>query len=139
MTDDQRARDEGSVLLLTLGYALLALALIFVCVCATDLYITQRRLDALADAAALAGADGFSIRVEGGAAQAELTDEDVEEQARALLAGMPGGADLVSAGSPDGLSARVTITADWHPPLVSLFVPHGARLDATGTSRTALR
>ena len=34
-------QEEGSVLLLTLGYVLLALAVIFVCVCATDLYIAQ--------------------------------------------------------------------------------------------------
>lgn len=131
--------DEGSVLLLTLGYALLALALIFVSVCATDLYIAQKRLDALADAAALAGADGFTLVVEGDVARADLTDDGVREQAVALLAEMPGDASLVSATAPDGLSARVSIAADWHPPLVSLFVPEGVRLEATGTSRTALR
>ena len=48
-----------------IGYALLALTMILVCVCATDLYIVQKRLDALADAAALAGADGFVLVVEG--------------------------------------------------------------------------
>ena len=47
--------DEGSVLLLTLGYALLAIALVLVCVDATSLYLTQKRADAAADAAALAG------------------------------------------------------------------------------------
>lgn len=52
---------------------------------------------------------------------------------------LPGDAVLVSAESPDGSSARVHLSADWHPPLVSLFVPDGVRLDATGTSRTALR
>ena len=43
--------DEGSVLLLTLGYALLALVLVLVCVDATSLYLTQKRADAVADAA----------------------------------------------------------------------------------------
>ncbi|MFK3678638.1 pilus assembly protein TadG-related protein [Microbacterium sp. NPDC090218] len=133
------AYDEGSVLLLTLGYVLLALAVIFVCVCATDLYITQKRLDALADAAALAGADGFTLVVTDGAARAELTDAGVEEQAIALVEEMTGEATLVSAGSPDGVSARVTVAVDWRPPLLSPFVPHGVRLESTATSRTALR
>lgn len=134
-----READEGSVLLLTLGYALLAVALIFVSVCATDLYISQKRLDALADAAALAGADGFTLVVEGGTARADLTDEGVRDQVLALVADLPGEASLVSATAPDGLSARVTVSADWHPPLLSIFVPDGVRLEATGTSRTALR
>lgn len=131
--------EEGSVLLLTLGYALLALALILVSVCATDLYISQKRLDALADAAALAGADGFTLVVDGEVAHADLTDEGVRDQALALVADLPGEARLVSAITPDGLSARVTVSADWHPPLLSLFLPDGVRLEATGTSRTALR
>ena len=54
--------DEGSVLLLTLGYAVLAIAVILVCVAATSLYLEQKRVDSVADAAALAGADGFTLR-----------------------------------------------------------------------------
>lgn len=131
--------DDGSVLLLTLGYALLALALIFVSVCATDLYISQKRLDALADAAALAGADGFTLVVDGETARADLTDEGVREQALALVVAWPGEANVVAATAPDGLSARVTVAAEWEAPLLSLFVPDGVRLEATGTSRTALR
>ncbi|MFJ4225497.1 hypothetical protein [Microbacterium sp. NPDC089695] len=138
-TAADRADDEGSVLLLALGYAVLAIALVLVCVCATDLYIAQKRLDALADSAALAGADGFVVQVEGDDVHAELTDAAVREQADALLRARPGEATLVSASAPDGISARVTVTTDWHPPLVSLFVPDGVRLEATATSRTALR
>ncbi|MEN0024316.1 MAG: pilus assembly protein TadG-related protein [Microbacterium sp.] len=134
-----RGDEAGSVLLLTLGYALLAVALILVAVTATDLYIAQKRLDALADSAALAGADGFTVEVEGDVVHARLTDGGVREQATAVLEGMPGRAALVAATAPDGLSARVTIAADWHPPVVSLFVPEGVHLEATATSRTALR
>lgn len=133
------AHDEGSVLLLTLGYVLLALAVIFVCVCATDLYLSQKRLDALADSAALAGADGFTLTVRDGSVRAELTDAGVDEQAEALVAALPGEAALLAAGTPDGVTARVTVTAQWHPPLVSVFVPDGVRLESTATSRTALR
>lgn len=139
MSDDSRAGEEGSVLLLTLGYVLLAIAVVFVCVCATDLYIAQKRLDALADSAALAGADGFTLQVEGEVVKAELTDAGVEEQASALVAALPGDAELVDATSPDGVSARVTVASTWYPPLFSPFVPEGAALESTATSRTALQ
>jgi uncharacterized membrane protein len=135
----RRADDDGSVLLLTLGYALLALALILVSVCATDLYISQKRLDAIADAAALAGADGFTLAVEGETPRADLTDEGVTAQVVALLDALPVPVTLESASSPDHHSSRVTVSVLWRPPLVSLFVPDGVRLEATGTSRTALR
>lgn len=127
-------------MLLTLGYVVLALAVIFVCVCATDLYIEQKRLDALADAAALAGADGFTVVVDGtGHARAQLTDDGVEEQASALLGEVSGEAALVTAGTRDGVSARVTVAVEWHPPLLSSFVPDGVHLESTATSRTVLR
>ncbi|NJI60924.1 pilus assembly protein TadG-related protein [Microbacterium oxydans] len=132
-------QDEGSVLLLTLGYVLLALAVIFACVCATDLYIAQKRLDALADSAALAGADGFTLVVRDGSVRAELTDAGVAEQADALVAALPGEASIITAGTPDGVTARVTVAAEWDPPLVSVFVPDGVPLGSTATSRTALR
>ncbi|GAA1992022.1 pilus assembly protein TadG-related protein [Microbacterium pumilum] len=131
--------DEGSVLLLTLGYALLAIAVILVCVDATSLYLSQKRLDALADAAALAGADGFTLTIEGGDPVATLTGDAVHDQAESIVAAVGGGATLVSAGTPDGVSARVTVAGAWHPPVLALFVPAGVALEATATSRTALR
>ncbi len=131
--------DDGSVLLLVLGYLILALAVLFVCVCATDLYITQKRLDGLADAAALAGADGFTLEVEGETPRATLTDAGVAEQVVPLIRDAGWEATVVDAGTPDGVSARVTVAAVWPPPLLSPFVPDGVPLQATATSRTALR
>lgn len=134
---DQRD-DEGSVLLLTLGYAFIAILLVLVCVDATSLYLAHKRADAAADAAALAGADGFTVSVGPDGATAVLTDQGVHDQASALL-GELGTATLVSAGTPDGLSARVTVQTRWRPPVLTLFVPDGFTLEATATSRTALR
>lgn len=134
MRDDE----EGSVLLLTLGYAILAIAVILVCVDATSLYLSQKRVDAMADAAALAGADGFTLTVVGDQPIATLTPSAVRSQAEALLAAIGGGATLVSAGTPDGVSARVTVSDVWHPPVLSPFVPDGVALRSTATSRTAL-
>ena len=133
-------RDEsGSILPLTIGYAVLALALIIVCANATSLYLAQKSLDAGADAAALAGADGFTLSLEGDAPLARLDDGAVRAQAEAIVAAAPGDQTLVAAGTPDGLSARVTVATTWHAPLLSALVPAGVALEATATSRTALR
>ena len=131
--------DEGSVLLLTLGYAVLAIVTALVCVDATSLYLAQKRLDGLADSAALAGADGFTLSVIDGEARADLEPDAVRAQADALVGSVGGGAVVVSAGTPDGVSARVTVAGYWHPPVLTLFVPDGVALEATATSRTALR
>jgi uncharacterized membrane protein len=131
--------DEGSILLLTLGYAILAIVAILVCVDATSLYLAQKRLDSLADAAALAGADGFTLSVVDGEPRADLTSDEVGAQASALVDEVGRDAVLVSAGTPDGVSARVTVAGTWHPPVLTVFVPDGVALRATATSRTALR
>ena len=136
----ERLRSEdGSILPLTLGYAMLAIVTIFVCVCATSLYLAQKRLDGLADAAALAGADGFTIVLEGDEVRATLLDTGVHEQATAIVDASGNSASIISAGTPDGVSARVTVSDVWHPPLVSMFVPDGEWLEATETSRRALQ
>lgn len=131
--------DDGSVIPLTIGYAVLAIALVLVCANATSLYLAQKRLDSVADAAALAGADGFTVTVSDGRASAVLSDAGVEAQASEIVDVLAGDATLVAAGTPDGVSARVTVSAVWHAPIVSLFVPEGVPLRATATSRTALR
>ena len=131
--------DEGSVLLLTLGYALLTIAAILVCVDATSLYLAQKRLDSLADAAALAGADGFALAVVDDEPVASLTGDAVRAQADAIVVAVGGGAVLLSAGTEDGVSARVTVADTWRPPVLTIFVPDGVALQATATSRTALR
>jgi uncharacterized membrane protein len=131
--------DDGSVMVLTLGYAVLAIVAILVCVAATSLYLAQKRLDALADAAALAAADGFELTVVAGEPVATLTDADVRDQAQLMVDEIGGDAMLVAANTPDGVSARVTVAGAWHPPVVTLFVPDGVALAATATSRTALR
>ena len=127
------------MLLLTLGYAVLALVAVLVCTAATSLYLTQKRLDAVADAAALAAADSFELTAADGEPVASLSSADVREQAELMVAQVGGGATLLSAETPDGVSARVTVAGTWHPPVVTFFVPDGLALEATATSRTALR
>lgn len=135
----RRTDDEGSILPLLLGYVVLAIAVITVCICVTDLHITQKRLDSLADSAALAGADGFTLVIDGDSVHAVLTDAGVHEQAAALVEAVSMESAVVSASAPDSMTARVTVASAWHPPLFSPFVPDGILLEATATSRTALR
>ena len=130
--------EEGSTLLLTLAYVVLALAVVLVCANASSLYLAQKRLDALADSAALAGADGFRVEVIDGEPRASLVDGAVERQAEAIVDAVGGGARMESASTPDGVSARVMVADEWHPLLLSAFVPDGVRLESTATSRTAL-
>lgn len=134
-----RPDDEGSVLILTMGYAALALVAVLICVDATSLYLAQKRLDSLADAAALAAADGFELTVVDDEPRAELTAAGVHAQAQLMVDEIGGGARLVAASTPDGVSARVTVADEWHAPVLTLFVPEGVALEATATSRTALR
>jgi len=131
--------DEGSVLILTLGYAVLAIVVILVCTAATSLYLAQKQLDAVADAAALAAADGFDLSVVDGEPVAALTDAGVRREAEQMMAALDPGVRLVSATTSDGLSARVEVAGQWHPPIVTMFVPDGLALEATATSRSALR
>ena len=76
--------EDGSILPLVLGYAMLALVLILVTVDATSLYLAQKRLDSVADAAALAGADGFTLTIAGGSPRAELSSASVSTTNRAV-------------------------------------------------------
>ena len=109
-----------------------------VCVDATSLYLAHKRTEAIADAAALAGSDGFELARDAEDPVLRLTDADVEAQASAIVDAY-GSASVVDAHTPDGSSARVTVATLWRPPIMTLFVPDGVTLQATATSRTALR
>ena len=133
------AREEsGSILPLVLGYAMLAIALIIVTTAVTSLYITQKRIDGVASAAALAGSDGFTLTVTGGKAVATLSDDEVYVQAAAVVGASGGDVTLISARTEDGVTAIVEVSVEWHPPLVSVLLPDGFTLTSTATSRTAL-
>ena len=43
---------------------------------------------------------------------------------------------LVDATTVDGLSATVTVSSVWRPPIVTVFLPEGLRIEATATARS---
>ena len=138
-------RDEtGSTLLLTIFYGFLSLVLILVAVAATSLYLERKRLFTVADGAALVGAEAFDldhvVPDDAGLLRPRLETPEVQQAVRAYLDGNPvtdfDGLTLERAESVDGLSATVALSAQWKPPLVSLLVPEGIRIDVEAVARS---
>lgn len=137
------ADDEGSTLPLVIFFGMLGLAVVLVVTAATSLYLEKKRLFTVADGAALVGAEAFeldSVTVTPDGPRPVLVSADVAAAASAYLAGNPApdldGLAIESALTVDGRSATVTMTSTWHPPVVTLFVPEGLRIEATATARS---
>jgi hypothetical protein len=142
-----RRREDGVILVLILGYTVLCLLIAAVVIGVSAVYIEHKKLLSLADGAAQAAADAFTL---GDATQgpspptASLTTDKITASVRVYL-------DRVNAadrfdgftvsgetGSEDGRSARVTLVAVAHPPLVGIVVPEGIRIEATSIARARL-
>lgn len=137
------AEEDGSILPLICFYAALALLVTLIVASATSLYLERKRLFTLADGAALVGAESFTlsdVSVTPTGPDVELQPDEVRSAVTSYLAGNPIGRfeslSLDEATTPDGKSAQVTVSAIWRPPVVTLFVPDGLRIDATAVSRT---
>ncbi|WP_433677089.1 hypothetical protein [Microbacterium gorillae] len=130
--------DSGSLLPLVIGYGALTAVLMVTTIDLASLNMAQRGLDAVAEAAALAAADTFTLSVADGEPRAVLTAPGVAMGAAALLEATPGQAVLVASDTPDGTSAVVTVQMIWHPPLFSIVIPDGVTLRSTAIARTAI-
>lgn len=137
--------DDGSTLVLTIFYGVLALMLVLVVVAATSLYLERKRLLTLADGAALAAAEAFplaSVQVVPGAGHVQpvLSSTDVERAAADYLAAVADGRlenlTLERAASDDGSSATVSLSAVWRPPVVAVVLPEGVRVSVTSVARS---
>lgn len=137
-------RDEdGSTLPLIIFFATLGLVLVLLVTAATSLYLERKRLFSLADGAALVGAEAFDLNdvtVVDGVLRPALTDAEVRHAVDSYLTDNPIGnfreLGVRHAGTQDGESATVTLTASWRPPVVSLLVPDGIRLQVTSVARS---
>lgn len=144
--------DGGQIMILVLGYLLIALVLVIVTVDVTAVYFARTQLRDAADAAALDAADAADVdAVYRGGVQRDvpLTDETVRSAAGGYLASyrVPGRLGDVmlgpATGSPDGATALVQLTARVHLPLlgpvvdawaggIALSVTSSARADVDG-------
>ena len=135
--------DEGSTLLLTIFYAALCLVLILIVVAATSLYLERKRLFTLADGASLVGAEAFSLDAATETptgVRPNLTSAEVASAVKAYLADNASDSftalHVDRAVSVDGKSATVELSCFWAPPLLTLFVPKGIRIDVTSIARS---
>ena len=140
-----RRSEEGSTLILVIFAAVLCAALVIAVSSATSLYLERKRLFSLADGAALVGAESFDldrVTVSNGRAVPQLTNARVRTAVRSFVeAATPldlTDVQIESARTPDGRSARVTLSTVWHPPVVSFLMPEGLRIDVTSTARSVL-
>lgn len=140
------ADDAGSILPLIAGFVALSLVLVLLVTAATSLYLERKRLFTLADGAALAGAESFElddIELAGESLRPRLTSAAVASDVAAYLREAPlGGLEEVSldrAATDDGTTAVVTLSSYWRPPVVTLFVPEGVRIEVTAEARSVLR
>ncbi|HAM26154.1 MAG TPA: hypothetical protein DCP11_05440 [Microbacteriaceae bacterium] len=136
-------RDEdGSILPLTIFYGFLSLVLILLIVAATSLYLERKRLFTIADGAALAGAEAFEldgVSLASGGPRPRLVSAEVAAAVRGYLAVTPHDVESLAverAETTDGRSATVELSAHWRPPVVTLFVPAGFRIDVTAVARS---
>lgn len=137
------ATDEGSTLPLVAFYAMLGLLVVLLVTAATSLYLEKKRLFTVADGAALVGAEAFeldAIAFTPAGPRPVLESADVAAAVADYLGGNPApdleGLTVERALTADGLSATVTVSSRWHPPVVTLFVPDGLRIEATATARS---
>ncbi|WP_437584666.1 pilus assembly protein TadG-related protein [Paramicrobacterium sp. CJ85] len=139
----KRDGDEGSTLILTIFYGALALVIILVVAAITSLYLERKQLQSIADAASLVGAEAFSLS----AAQTDqegvtvaLASADVHDEVSEFISDSAfdpvEGLTLENATSVDGRSATVTVSGWWRPPVLTLFVPDGFRIEATSVARS---
>ena len=138
-----RRDDDGSILPLTIFYGFLALVLVLLVVAATSLYLERKRLFTLADSAALVGAEAFSlsdVATTGERTRPTLRSSDVAAAVTTFVAATPGpefeSLAVDSARTDDGRSATVELSAYWRPPLVSLLVPEGFRIEVAAVARS---
>jgi len=136
--------DDGSTLPLIIFYGFLSLVLVLLVVAATSLYLERKRLFTAADGAALVGAEAFDLGdvalTPEGALRPTLESDDVAEAVGDYLEGNPVGdfeqLAVERAVTEDGRSATVQLSAYWRPPLLSLLVPEGIRIDVEAVARS---
>ncbi|WP_346924541.1 pilus assembly protein TadG-related protein [uncultured Arthrobacter sp.] len=139
--------DDGQLMVLIIGYVLLALLLATVVTAASSVYIEHKKLLSLADGASVAAADSFTLgqlETASGSPTAVLTGARVRGAAVDFLDRSSAFTRFSSlsigpgTGSPDGSTAVVVLSAAVHPPVVNFLVPDGIRIEASSTARSRL-
>jgi uncharacterized membrane protein len=138
----RRDDDGGSTMLLTIFFCFLGLSLVLVVVAATSLYLERKRLFTLADGAALAAAEAWSldgVQIDGDRLSLELDSGAVRQAAVEYLGDAEhelADVQLVHAASDDGQSATVTVSCVWYAPMHTELLPISVPIEVTATARS---
>jgi hypothetical protein len=140
---DRLTGDDGSILPLIVFFAALSLVLILLVVAITSLYLERKRLFTLADGASLVGSEAFTldgVKATTGGYRPTLKSADVAAAVRDYVNDNPAdeftALTIERAVSVDGRGATVELSAYWSPPVLSLLVPKGIRIEVTSTARS---
>ncbi|MDQ1514054.1 MAG: hypothetical protein QOC59_1896 [Microbacteriaceae bacterium] len=138
--------EEGSTLPLILVFLSIAAGFVTVAAGATALHLERLRLLTVADGAALAAAESFSVsevRVVGDRVLPVLHPSAVAAAARDHLAAADltgfDGFRLEEATTPDRRTASVRLTAVWHPPIAGSLLPLAVPVTVTSTAAARFR
>jgi uncharacterized membrane protein len=142
-------RDErGQVAVLIIGFVAISLLILTVVMAVSSVYIERKKLLSVADGAALAAADTFTLAdVEAGegAPVPRLSDGAVHSAVQRYLAetGAAGRFNGLAVsggtGSPESRTAHVELSAVVHPPMVNFLVPDGVPITVFSDARSELR
>jgi uncharacterized membrane protein len=140
--------EEGQVAVLIIGFVAISLLVLTVVMAASAVYIERKKLLSVADGAALAAADTFTLAdVEAGkgAPVPRLSDGAVHSAVQRYLAetGAAGRFNGLAVsggtGSPESRTAHVVLSAVVHPPVVSFLLPEGVPITVFSDARSQLR
>lgn len=146
-SNDEPGREHGQMMVLIIGYVLLALLVTTAVMAASALYLEHKRLLSAADGASVAAADSYTlgqVETSGGSPSAVLSGGRVRSVAADYLSRngafdrFDGLAVAPETGSPDGSTAVVVLSAEVHPPIVNFLIPDGIRIEAASTARSRL-
>lgn len=149
-TDALRSRGEGrengQMMVVTIGYVVVALLLATVVAAASAVYIEHKKLLSLADGASVAAADSYSLGQVGGAEKpsAVLSSERVRSVTGSYLSQNSAYSRFdqlavgLDTGSPDNATAEVVLRAVAHPPVVGFLLAEGVPIEARSTARSRL-
>ena len=131
--------ERGSLLPMVAGLVALCGAAIIGIIDSTDLALTRTNLQSTADMAALVGAESFNpltATLDGTTVVVRVTNTGIRRAVRSFVAESAPGIRVLSASTPDGVTARVTVRMTWSPPLGNEFFPLRIPLTATASART---
>lgn len=147
-TDTNWRNDDGQVMILIIGYVVLSLFVVTVVMAVSAVYIAHKRLLSVADSAAVAAADTFSlgqVEMTGSTPVTVLSDGAVQDAVASYLSRTSASEGFhaltvdPATGTADSRTAHVVLRAVVHPPIVTILVPDGIPITVFSDARSELQ